>query len=503
MNIYLIGAGPGDPSLITLKAVDILRRADVIVYDALANKTLLNYAKKDAEIIYVGKVADNHALPQAEINSLLIKKAQENKVVARLKGGDPYIFGRGGEEAEALVQAGIEFEEIPGITSTIAAPAYAGIPLTHRDMVSSVIFVTGHENPLKGTSSVNWNALAQSGATLVFVMGVKNLANICERLQKEGLDPQTPAAIIYRGTTSRQRSLIASLESLPQKALAAGFTNPSVIVVGEVVSLNAKLNWFEKKPLFGKTVVITRAREQASELASLLEDAGASVLQCPTIKISEFSSQEGLEEVFPKLSSYQWIFFTSANAVRIFFAFLEKKHCDARALAQSKIMAIGPATAEALHHYGIRADLIPERFVAESVVESFLAQNQDYANLHVLLPRAKEARDVLPDRLREAGCTVDVIPVYETVADNSEKEEIEAKIREGAISCITFTSSSTVRNFLKAIPADLLKHHPEVRLACIGPVTANTLREHGLSSQIQPEDYTIKALAEALIQELK
>lgn len=285
MKVYLLGAGPGDPGLLTLKARDALAAADVVVYDALANDSLLGHARPDAELIYVGKVAGNHALPQHEINALLVRKAKEGNIVARLKGGDPYIFGRGGEEAEELLAAGVPFEEVPGISSTIAAPAYAGIPLTHRDFASSVTIITGHENPDKPGSVHNWQALARSASTLVFVMGMKNLPDIARNLLDAGLDPRTPAALIYRGTTPRQRSLVATLRELPQAAVDAHFTNPSVIVVGKVASLHDKLNWFEQKPLLGKSIVVTRAREQASGLARSLSGLGAEVIQCPTIEI--------------------------------------------------------------------------------------------------------------------------------------------------------------------------------------------------------------------------
>ncbi|MBR4742165.1 MAG: uroporphyrinogen-III C-methyltransferase, partial [Desulfovibrio sp.] len=318
MKVYLLGAGPGAPDLITLTAHTILSQADVIVYVALANKEFLNLAKKGAECIYVGKIADQHALPQEEINQLLIQKAKEGKIIARLKGGDPYIFGRGGEEAEALLAANIPFEEVPGISSTIAAPAYAGIPLTHRDLVSSVTFITGHEKPGKENSAINWEALAKSGSTLVFVMGVKNLPNIVERLCASGMDPKTPAAIIYRGTTSDQRSLVTSLQKLPEEA--CHFLNPSVIVVGHVCTLHTKLNWFEHLPLFGQTIVVTRAREQASALSEQLISLGARVLQCPTIAIAPLKDQSHLKDAIKKLNQYDWLILTSPNAVRIFFS---------------------------------------------------------------------------------------------------------------------------------------------------------------------------------------
>ena len=497
MKVYLLGAGPGDPSLLTLKARDILASADVIVYDALASPSLLNHCRRDAEILYVGKVAGNHALPQPQINELLIAKAREGKTVARLKGGDPYIFGRGGEEALALLEAGIPFEEVPGISSTIAAPAYAGIPLTHRDLVSSVTLITGHEKAEKDHSSLNWQALAQSGSTLVFVMGMKNLPHISQALMAAGLAPETPAALIYRGTTAAQRSLVATLRDLPARAEEAKFTNPSVIVVGQVVSLRDELNWFEKRPLFGKSIVVTRAREQASDIVASFSDLGAEVIQCPTIRIAPLADYSELDAALAAIERYQWIFFTSANGVNFFWQRLAALGFDARKLAHASISAMGPGTAKALAEHGICPDLIPQRFVAESLITDFLARRQDRTR-PILLPRAKEARDILPERLRAEGYQVDVIPCYETLPDASQKARVEELLNEGKLSCITFASSSTVRNFLKLISADTLCRHPELKLAAIGPVTAQTLQAAGLPCHIQPETYTIKALIEAV-----
>ena len=496
MKVFLLGAGPGDPGLLTLKARDILSLADVIVYDALANKQLLSLAKEDAEILYVGKIAGNHALPQDEINALLIRKAKEKKNVARLKGGDPYIFGRGGEEAEALREAGIPFEEVPGISSTIAAPAYAGIPLTHRDLVSQVTFITGHEKGGKESSNINWEALAKSRATLVFVMGMKNLPHIVERLLHSGLSPQTPAALIYRGTTSQQRSLTSPLALLPARAKEEGFTNPSVIVVGEVVSLHTKLNWFEEKPLFGRSIVVTRAREQASDLTCALTERGAEVIECPTIRIAPLPDYTELDSAIKNLAVYQWIIFTSVNGVRFFFERLHALGLDSRHLSGCSFCTIGPATAKALACHGIYADLTPERYVAESLADAFLKANT--APARILLPRASEARDVLPDRLRAEAMTVDVVPCYRTVPDGSEAASVQERLKAGTLSCITFTSSSTVKNFLSVVPKELLQANQNVRLAAIGPVTARTIRDAGLTCHIEAEEYTIPALVTAV-----
>lgn len=496
MYVYLIGAGPGDPGLITCKGLRALSEADVVVHDYLAGDALLGFARPDAELVYVGKVAGNHAMPQAEINRLLIAKAREGKVVARLKGGDPYIFGRGGEEAEELADAGVPFEEIPGISSTVAGPAYAGIPLTHRSVASSVTLITGHEDPTKPGSVHNWQALARSASTLVFVMGMKNLPDIARNLMDAGMKPDTPAALVHWGTTNRQRSLASTLAGLPHAATREGFTNPSVIVVGEVVRLRDKLNWFEKRPLFGRTVVVTRAREQASDSAARFVAMGARVIQFPTIEITPLPDYAELDAALARLADYPWIVFTSVNGVRFFRERLNALGLDARALAASRVAAIGPATADAVRGLGIRPDFVPETYVAESVAEGLVKLG--VKGVRVLLPRAKDARETLPETLREAGAVVDVIPAYETTPALARKDEVLAELEAGRIDCVTFGSSSTVRNFLAAVPAEALQRHPETRLACIGPVTAQTLRSFGLCPTVQPGDFTVPALVRAV-----
>lgn len=499
MKVYLIGAGPGDPGLLTLKGKEALERADVVVYDALANDALLAWARPEAECIYVGKVAGNHALPQDKINRLIIDKAKEGKIVARLKGGDPYIFGRGGEEAEELLQAGVPFEEVPGISSTVAGPAYAGIPLTHRSFASSVTLITGHEDPGKPGSVHHWDALARSASTLVFVMGMKNLPDIAENLMAAGMDPTTPAALVHRATTARHRSLVSTLAELPAAAVREGFTNPSVIVVGGVVSLHDKLNWFERKPLLGKGVVVTRAREQASGLAAQLTELGADVVQFPTIAIRPLEDYSELDTIVAAIAegdAYHWLIFTSVNGVRFFWRRLLRAGWDARILGGVRVAAIGPATAAALRERGIVPDFVPDRYVAESVAQGLLERG--VAGRRVLLPRAREAREVLPDVLRKAGALVDVIPVYETVPAAVRREDVLERLAEGRIHCVTFGSSSTVENFLSLIPADTLRRYPDVKLAAIGPITAATLGKHGLPCDIRPEEFTIPALVEAL-----
>ena len=500
MKVYLIGAGPGDPGLFTLKGKDVLSRADVVVYDYLANDALLAFARPGAELIYVGKKGGDHTLSQEGINRLIVDKAKEGKVVARLKGGDPYMFGRGGEEAEELLAAGVAFETVPGVTSAIAGPAYAGIPLTHRSHASSVCFATGHEDPDKPESAHNWEALAKGGHTLVFFMGMKNLPDISHKLIASGMPGETPAALVRWGTTHQHRSLVSTLEKLPEEAVKQGFASPSIIVVGSVVSLHDQLNWFEQRPLYGKTVVVTRAREQASESASLLAEEGAHVIQFPTIDITPMPEQAPILAALSALKDYGWVVFTSVNGVRHFWHGLKALGLDARALAPCKVAAVGPATAKALEEKGILPDFIPEKFVGESIAEGMLALGMQ--GQKVLLPRAEVARDVLPEALTKAGATVHVLPIYRNVPSHGRKDEVLKGIENGSIHCITFGSSSTVENFLSLVPAQLLKQHPEVKLACIGPVTAQTLQEAGLTCHIQPEDYTIPGLVAELAKNL-
>lgn len=503
MKVYLIGAGPGDPGLFTLRGRDLLSRADVVVYDYLANEALLEYARKDAELIYVGKKGGDHTLSQDGINDLIVARAKEGKTVARLKGGDPYMFGRGGEEAEALVAQGVPFEVVPGVTSGIAAPAYAGIPLTHRAHSSSVCFVTGHEDPTKPDTAHNWDALAKSASTLVFYMGMKNLPDISRKLVDAGMAAGTPAALVRWGTTAKHKSLVSTLERLPEDALRHGFSAPSLIIVGSVVSLRDTLNWFERRPLYGKGVVVTRAREQASGSAALLAELGANVIQFPTIEITPLADYSQTHKAIRSLRAYQLLVFTSVNGVRHFWLQLAALGLDSRALGGLKVAAIGPATAAELRAKGIEPDLVPEKYVAESVAQGILAlYGKTIAGLRILLPRAKVARDVLPTTLTAAGAVVDVLPVYETLPCTARRDEVLAMLEAGDIHCVTFGSSSTVTNFLDLIPAAILKRHPNLKLACIGPVTAKTLQEAGLACHILPEEYTIPGLVEAVARQL-
>lgn len=501
-KVYLVGAGPGDPGLITLKGLELICQADCIIYDYLASETLLAHARPEAEKIYVGKQGGSHSMSQEEINGLLVEKGRHLKVV-RLKGGDPFVFGRGGEEAEVLKEAGIPFEVVPGVTSAVAVPAYAGIPLSHRDFTASIAFVTGHEREDRQDSKVNWKALAELKGTLVFFMGVKNLPYIVERLIAHGMAEDTPAAVIMWGTTPKQKTVTGRLADITQRVAEAGITPPAIFVVGSVVSLRNRLSWFEKKPLFGKKIVITRTRKQASGLRRELEELGAHCIEFPTIEIVDPPSWEPVDEACRNLSRYDWIIFTSVNGVERFFERLFYHGLDGRSLGQCRIAAIGPATAQELRRYFIKADVVPASYRAEDLVASLPAE--DIKGARVLIPRAMAARDVLPVSLKEMGAEVEVVPVYQTMQASGEKaEEIARMIRQGSIDCITFTSSSTLSNFVSAMQpwggASLLK---EVKVASIGPVTTETAKSLGIEVSIEAREYTIKGLVEAIKQFFK
>jgi uroporphyrinogen III methyltransferase/synthase len=493
-KVYLIGAGPGDPGLITLKGVRCLEAADVVAYDALANPRLLQHVRPDAERIYVGKRGGDHALPQEEIGRLLVERARAGKVVARLKGGDPFIFGRGGEEAEELAAAGIPFEVVPGVTSAVAAPAYAGIPLTHRAFTSTVAFVTGHEDPTKPDTSIAWDKIATGIGTLVFFMGVGQLPEIAKRLMGHGRAPETPAAVIRWGTRAEQQVVTGTLRSIVERS--RGIKPPALIVVGEVVRLRETLRWLERKPLFGTRILVTRAREQASELTRLLEDRGAEVVEFPAIAILPPEDWGLLDAAIGRLGEYQWLIFTSANGVRFFWERLARAGKDGRDLAGLTICAIGPATAAALAAQGIRADLVPKEFKAEGLVEAL--RDRPIGGARVLVARAAEARELLPEELRRLGARVDVVPAYRTVKNTENADELRGLLRERKIHAVTFTSSSTVTHLLGLVGAEAAELLAGVVVASIGPITAETATRHGIVSHIAPEQYTIPALVEAL-----
>lgn len=482
MTVYLVGAGPGDPGLLTVRGADLLRRADVVVYDRLASPALLELAPDEAERIAVGKAPGLPSTLQAEINDLLVARGRTGATVVRLKGGDPFVFGRGGEEAEVLAAAGVPYEVVPGVTSAIAVPAYAGIPVTHRGASTHFTVVTGHEDPTKDRSDVDWGALAQVGGTLVLLMGARHVAEIARQLIGGGLPASTPVTAIRYGTRADQQTIRTTLGGVHDEVIRP----PSTIVIGEVAAL--ELAWFESRPLFGKSVVVTRAREQASGLRARLEELGAEVLELPAIAI------EGIDVHVPDLSRYEWLVFTSPNGVQAFFGRgLTPSGRDARALAGLQVAAIGPGTARALAAHGIAVDLVPERFVAESLLDAFPAPTVTGAK--ALLARAEQARDVLPTGLEERGYAVEVLPVYRTVAANPDPLVVE-RVRAGAVDALTFTSSSTVTNLLDVLGA---VPDPQPLVVSIGPVTSATAVERGLRVDAEAEEHTIDGLIAVLL----
>ncbi len=497
-KVYLIGAGPGDPGLLTIKAKECIENADVVVYDYLASPFLLDYAKKDAQIIYVGKKGGDHTLSQDGINQLLVDKAKLGLNIARLKGGDPFVFGRGGEEAQMLLSFGVPYEVIPGVTSAIAAPAYAGIPVTHRDHTSFVSFITGHENPDKKETSMQWDIYAKSNATLVFLMGVKNLANIAKNLINNGKSPDTPVALVRWGTTARQQTVTGTLETIVEKVKKAKLKSPAIIVIGHVVSLRNELAWFDKRPLFGKRIVITRARAQASSLVSKLSRLGAQCIEIPTIKIAPPEDISPLKKSIENIDIYDWLVFTSVNGVKFFFDTLFDMGKDVRSLGHLKLACIGPVTKERLQDYGIISDILPETYRAESVIKAF--SNIELKNKKILLPRAKKARTILPEELTKMGAKVDEVVAYETLLDMDKKEELINLLQDSKIDAVTFTSSSTVSNFISLLDSkDSRKLLKNIVTASIGPITSKTARSLDIEPEIEAGEYTIQGLVDSLL----
>jgi len=473
-KVYLVGAGPGMPDLITLRGVKCLQEADVVIYDFLA-ANLLQHVPVGTETIYVGKKEGKHTVHQEKINQMLVEKAREGHTVVRLKGGDPFIFGRGGEEARVLATQNIPFEVVPGVTSGVAAAAFAGIPLTLRGYNTSVAFVTGHEDPTKLESTIEWSKLATGVGTLVIFMGVKNLADIVDRLMAGGRDPKTPTAVVRWGATPLQTTLVGRLDTIVAQVEKAGLKPPAVIVVGKVVELRKEINWFEEKPLFGKTVVVTRTRQQASELVARLSALGAECLECPTIRVVPPDDWSPLDQAIDSLETYDWLVLTSVNGVNFFFDRLFERDRDVRALKNVRTAAIGPATAKRLREFGFRADIVPETYRAESVIEAF--KNEPLEGKKILLPRAKEARPILPVEVRKMGATVDEIASYQTEQVTENVEGLVSRLEEHSVDVITFTSSSTVKNFKAAL----------------------TAKELGFNVDIEATEYTIPGLCEAIL----
>ncbi len=494
--VWLVGAGPGDPALATAAARAVLAEADAVVYDRLAPPELLTFVPDVAERHDVGKGPGRHAASQDEINELLVRLGREGKRVVRLKGGDPFVFGRGGEEAEALAAVGIPFAVVPGVTSAVAVPAYAGIPLTHREVASSFAVVTGHEEPGRATSRIDWAALARATDTLVLLMGVATLEETARKLMENGRAAGTPAAVVQWGTTPRQRTVSGTLGDIAARAREAGLESPAVTVVGEVVGLRERLRWFDNRPLFGKRVLVTRTRQQASALAELLRAEGAEPVELPTIEIVECVDRTVLEEAMKRLheGTYAWAVFTSENGVDCWFRHMQERYYDARLFGRTRICAIGPGTAGRLRERGIIADLVPERYVAEAVVEDLLFQG--VRDRWVLVPRAAGGRDVLVEGLRGAGARVDEVVLYEAALPQ-DGGSVSELLRRGGLDVLTFTSSSTVRNFAR-MAGDGLRELGDAVVACIGPVTADTARELGLPVHVVAREHTVPGLVAAL-----
>ncbi len=493
-TVYLIGAGPGDPGLLTVRGLDCLRRADVVVYDYLVNPVLLAHASAGAEIIDAGKRKGEQRFTQEAINRVLIDRAQRGRTVARLKGGDPFIFGRGGEEALALADAGVPFEVVPGVTAVVAVPAYAGIPLTHRAYAASVVLTTGHEDQEKPESAVPWEDLASTKGTLVFVMGMTHVAAIAERLLGAGRSPATPVAIIRWGTYPRQETVVGRLGTIVADSTRLNLQPPGLIVVGEVVALRERLRWYERRPLFGRPVIVTRPAAQSADLVSRLDEAGAEVIEAPAIRVEPPASWEDVDRAIAALPRYRWILLTSVNAVRSFFDRLHACGRDARALGGVKVCAIGERTAAVIRTYGVIPERVAEESTGEGVVAALAAE--DVSGAAILFPRARVARDVVPDALAARGAKIEVVTVYENRPVDSVSVNVREALNRRRDVIVTFTSASTVTGFLDALGSDAAMNG--VTVACLGPATAEAARRRGLTVAVQPARQTMAAFVEAL-----
>ncbi len=491
-TVYLVGAGPGDAGLITVRGREVLSQADVVVYDRLIGTELLEYCRPDAEKIFVGKAAARHALPQDDINALLVERAQAGHTVCRLKGGDPFVFGRGGEEALFCRAHGVPFVVVPGVSSSIAAPAYAGIPVTQREVATSFAVVTGHTKDDDAPPP----ELPQAD-TLVFLMGVRALPKIVAQLLARGESPDKPVALVRWGTTGQQQVVSGTLKNIEAEVERSGLKPPALIVVGDVVSLRDDMQCLDNRPLWGQTIIVTRAREQASSLVAGLQERGAQVLQCPTIRIAELADYSPLDNAIAELSSFDWVVFTSTNGVEQFWRRLRERGKDARVFAGARIGAIGPATVQSLAQRGLAADYVASVSISETVAEELLARGVE--GQKVLLVRAVEGREVLHERLQAGGAAVVMAPCYQTVPDHSNVEAARAALEQGSVNWVTFTSSSTVQNFLQALGADFVQaQRSRFKVACIGPVTAQTAQQHGLEPDAVAEDASVEALIEIL-----
>jgi uroporphyrinogen III methyltransferase/synthase len=498
-KVILVGAGPGDEGLMTLNGKAWLERADVIVYDHLANINFTRYGRADTEIIYAGKISGSATLTQEEINALLVRKARQGKIVVRLKGGDPFIFGRGGEEAQALKNAGIPFVIVPGIPSPVGVSAYAGIPLTHRDYASNISIITGSNEKNQEDIRIEWDKIATRSGTIVFLMGARKLPIIVKNLIKHGKNPDTPIAVIQWGTTPMQKTCVGTLKTIVDITTKAKVVPPALTIIGEVVNLKQDIDWFETLPLLGKTIVVTRAEEQAEPFIQLLRDSGAEPLAFPVIQTFPPDDWSPIDSALSHLDQYYGVIFTSVNGVKYFIERLREKGLDIRELKGVRIYAIGRKTEKAVLDLGIRADVVPEKFVAESLIESIRRENVQGKKF--LLPRAAVAREVLPEQIRALGATVDVAPVYQTLPPKADNAPLVAKLKNGLVDVITFTSSSTVKNFVEITGLSSWPKKPTI--ACIGPITAKTAEDLGLQVEIMPEEYTVEGLASAIEKHFK
>ena len=498
-TVYLVGAGPGDPGLITVRGRELLVDAEVLVYDYLANPSLVALCPPSCERIYVGKRGGDHTMAQGEINALLVSLAQDGKSVVRLKGGDPFVFGRGGEEALELAENGVEFEVIPGITSGVAAPAYAGIPLTHRGLAASALLVTGHEAAGKKESDVDWAAIAGSKTSVAFYMGVKNLGRITERLIEHGRSPDTPTALIRWGTLPRQETLSGSLSDIAELAKKRGFEAPAICIVGEVAGLRKELRWFDKRPLFGKRIVVTRSRSNRSSLSDGLRKAGADVVELPTVS-TEKEHDPTLSADLAAGRRFDWYVFTSQNGVTGFFEHLDESGKDSRFLAGARIACIGTATAHALHAHGLRADMVPARQTSDGLIDCFDGLGEDLGGATICFPCSHIAKDTIPSELAKRGAEVSRYPVYRTVSPGYTAAEIEA-VFDPTPDLVTFTSSSTVNNLVSVLnetgSEDVVGR---IVGAVIGPSTAATAREHAIEIGCESANPDIASLIQSILE---
>lgn len=501
--VYLVGAGPGDAGLITVRGAELLRRADVVVYDALVNAELLDLAPAGAEILFGGKRAGDKPDRQAELNQLLIARAREGKTVVRLKGGDPYVFGRGGEEAEQLADAAVPFEVVPGVSSFVAAPSYAGVPLTHRNLASRLTLITGHEDPANEPANIDWPQLAKTPGTKVVMMGTERIAQIAEELVAHGMNPATPIAMVRWGTTGRQQSIQGTLADIGMVAQREGISPPTVAVIGDVVSLKGKLNWFENRPLFGRRIVVTRAKEQASQLTGKLREFGADVLEIPTIRFEAPTRREELVDALLELNSYDWLVFTSVNGVSKFFEYFFRQFKDLRDIGGVKIAAVGPGTAAKLQELHLQVDVMPKDAQAIAIVKA-LAEFETIENLRICLLRAEVANAELPQALDALGAIVDDIGVYRTVADTSESgasASTVANFRDNGANWALFTSASTVEHFNSRFNLkEITRQFPQLKLASIGPETSKAMVSFGVKPSIEASVHTLDGLVEAVLE---